>query len=104
MVDNDEIISDDAKIAERFNCFFENAVTNLKISDNVFLINKTENEISRINKAITKFEIHPSIKSINENVTLDSRFSFSKVGINEIRLEIKALNNKKKWNIYEYSY
>ena len=51
--------------------------------------------ISGIEKAIEKFKMHPSILSINEKVKTDSNFSFIKIGLNEIKSELKALNGKK---------
>ena len=76
LVDNDEIVSDDTEVAERFNCFFKNAVNKLDISENKFLLNNVnQNVIDRVEKAIDKFQIHPSILSINENVTSESKFS-----------------------------
>ena len=44
-----------------------------------------------VEEAIRKYEIHPSILSIQENVMLDSRFSFSEGIAEDIRLEIKCL-------------
>ena len=41
------------------------------------------------------FENHPSIKSINKNVQVDLRFSFSEVDIDDVKQEIKKLNNNK---------
>ena len=94
LVEGDEIISDDAQIAEKFNTFFQHAVKNLEITENKFLLCDTDN-ISGIEKAIEKFNRHPSILSINEKVKTDSNFSFIKIGLNEIKSELKALNGKK---------
>ena len=65
MVDNDEIVSDDTAVAEKFNYFFKNAVNKLDISENKLLLKDVnQNIIDRVEKAIDKFQIHPSILSI----------------------------------------
>ena len=42
-----------------------------------------------------KFEDHPSIRDIKENVSIAQGFSFSKVTPEEMILKIKALNVRK---------
>ena len=39
------------------------------------------------------FEIHPGIRTINENVNIVAKFSFSEADVADIRLEIKNLNS-----------
>ena len=46
-------------------------------------------------ESIIRFEIHPSIRSINENVEIDQRFSFSEVTVADIKVEVKKLDSKK---------
>ena len=41
------------------------------------------------------FKIHPSIRTINENVKIVAKFSFSEVNVADIRLELKNLNSQK---------
>ena len=48
-----------------------------------------------VEEAIRKYKIHPSILIIQENVMLDSRFSFFEVIAEDIRLELKCLKSKK---------
>ena len=48
-----------------------------------------------LNGVIGKFENHPSIVCIKENVKIDNRFSFSEVNVDDIQKEIKLLSNKK---------
>ena len=45
--------------------------------------------------ALKKFEIHPSIIDIKENVTTEAKFSFSKSAISDIKTEIRNLDTKK---------
>ena len=68
--------------------------TSLNISENRFLLKESEIIYNGAEGAIRKFEIHPSILSIHEKVTTDSRFSFSKVTASNMKLEIKSLNPK----------
>jgi hypothetical protein len=44
---------------------------------------------------LRKFENHPSINDIKEMVDADSKFSFSKVNIADIEVELKSLKTKK---------
>ena len=95
LVEGDKIISDDIEVAQKFNDFFKNAVISLNINENKFLLKETEMCVNGVEEAIRKYEIHPSILSIQENVMLDYRFSFSEVIAEDIRLEIKCLKSKK---------
>ena len=52
-------------------------------------------ELSGVDKAIAKFNIHLSILSIKETVRIDQGFSSSDVTADEIKLEIKVLNANK---------
>ena len=93
LVSGDKIISDD--IATAFNDFFKNCVNSLNIVENRFLLTEFNGALNGVDECIKKFENHPSIMSINENVEVDSRFSFSEVDTSDIKLEIKKLNSKK---------
>ena len=67
LVENDEIISENSKIAESLNCFFSNIAKNLKIpgyrpyNDSLF-----ENISHPILKVILKYRNYPSILTIGE--------------------------------------
>ena len=95
LVEGDKIISNDTDVAQTFNHFFKNSVTSLNISENRFLLKESEIIYKGAEGAIRKFEIHPSIQSIHEKVTTDSRFPFSKVTASNMKLEMKSLNPKK---------
>ena len=95
LVKGDIIISDDIEIAQTFNDFFKNCVNSLDISENKLLLTETKNIVGCVDEYIKKFENHHSIRSINENVQVDKRFSFSEVNTDDIKQEIKQLNNKK---------
>ena len=97
LVHNDNVISDDQELADTFNNFFEDAVENLGIqeyqSDHNIDINSISDDPT--DYAIAKYKNHPSIIMINENVALDSRFSFTAVNEDDIQREILNLNPKK---------
>ena len=81
-------------MGQTFNDFFKYAVKALDIGENRLLITETGN-LTGVEKAIKKFEIHPSIISISEHCVIDTRFFFSDESIDDIVFEIKYLNSKK---------
>ena len=97
LVHNDNVISDDQESADTFNNFFEHAVDNLGIQEYQSDHNIDINSISDdpIDYAIAKYKNHPSIIMINENVSFESRFSFTAVNEDDIQREILNLNPKK---------
>ena len=46
-------------------------------------------------RSIRKFKDHPSIREIKKNVCLENEFSFAEVGVSEMLVELRALNEKK---------
>ena len=61
LVENQEIIDDDTKVAEGQNNFFKTAVASLDIHGNLYTKENVENMSDPVEKAIKKFEFHPSI-------------------------------------------
>ena len=95
LVKDGEIISNDEEVAKTFNKFFIESVNSLNIAGNTAVIKSAENLTDPVMIALKKFENHPSIIDIKENVCVKSKFTFSKVGISNIELEISNLNTKK---------
>ena len=100
LVENDEIISEDRKIAESPKSFFSNIVKNLKIPgyrphDNSL----SENVSDPILKVILKYRNHPSILTIGEVCKNKSNkqpsFSFSQASRDKILKEILSLDTTK---------
>ena len=91
----DKVISNDEEVAESINQFFSESVKTLNITENSNLINGMGNIFEPVYIALKKFECHPSIIEIKENVAVDSKFLFSKVAILDIELEIQNLDIKK---------
>ena len=77
-MNNNSIISDDQDVAETLNTFCKNAVDSLDISENRLLLTATESLTDPVEIAIKKFESHPSIFDIKDNIN-NSKFNFSEV-------------------------
>ena len=95
LVENNDIITEDQEIAEKFNNYFITTVSSLAISENKSLLTDCTNISDPVERAVKKFENHPSILDIKKNVSISSSFAFSEVGAAEMLIEINALNDKK---------
>lgn len=96
LVNNDKIVADDENIATTFNNYFENAVKSLEITENKYLLSNTEDLTDPIEIAIKKFQYHPSILAIKEEVTpISPLFNFSKINLIDIKNEISKLDQNK---------
>ena len=94
IVDNDKQITDNKMVAEKLNNFFIEAVDNLGIQ--TFLRNDTESlTLHNIDEIISKYESHPSILKINQNVKIENKFTFNKIAPGEIEFKIRQLDRKK---------
>ena len=67
----------------------------MNINENKALLNPTENLIDPVDIALKKFESHPSILDIKEHGSVETKLSFSKVEISDIKAEIKNLDINK---------
>ena len=94
MVKNSTILSNDTDVANSLNNFFQNTVKSLELNENKFLLTDTEDLDDPVDIAIKKFETHPSILNIKENIE-SSMFSFNEVDLSDIEMELKNLNSKK---------
>ena len=60
LVKDNELLQDDQKIADELNTFFKNAVSNLNINENTYIINHNSGNLSDpVDKAICKYKIPP---------------------------------------------
>ena len=96
LVSDDKIFSDDLEIAEKFNEFFKNAVNNLNLSSNEDLLLSTKHLSDPVQIAIEKYKNHPSILTIQNNVTIDQSFSFQMASTYTIYKQINSILNSKK--------
>ena len=76
LVENDTIYNNDSNVAQIFNQFFSNVVKNLNILPKDDVINDNVNDPDLINRAILKYEHHPSILKIKETFGNKDTFSF----------------------------
>ena len=97
LVEKEEILQDEKKIAETFNSFFSNVVKELNIDINNDLINGDLQETDPILRSIEKYSKHHSIIKINE-VTQNSNvntFSFKHETYDNVYNAITLLNSSK---------
>ena len=95
LIDSGSIVSDNKKIAEIFNNFFINVVPNLGITINNEIITNLDNILDPVQKAIKKYEKHPSILKINEVIKTKETFSFLNVTEEEVLTIVKGLDPSK---------
>ena len=93
--DKNKIISNDDKVAEEFSTFFENVVKSLNIKPWNLSLGNTTNLSDHVEIAIKKFENHPSVQEIRENINLNQDFFFKEVEGDEILKEIRNLDSNK---------
>ena len=87
LVEEDDIITDDdSKVVTIMNNFFGNVVKLLNISDNYDIINTTDEISGSIEKAILKYNNHPSIININEK-------NKEKLNKNDFRIRHTSIKN-----------
>ena len=92
---NNRIISDDFILSEEFSTFFEDAVRSLNVEPNEYFLCDMENLNNPVDIAIRKFENHPSVQAIKQNISVNKDFYFSNTEVSDILKEATALNNKK---------
>ena len=93
LIENDDIISNDANVAELMNKHFSNAVDNLDIVGYLTTEN-IDSEDDTISKIIYKYKDHPSILKIKE-LDIKEKFSFMLSTVEDMEREIKNLNTNK---------
>ena len=95
VIETEEIISEDKAIAEVFNKFFIDIVSNLKISiENDFDTSFSPTE-DLVQNAISKYRNHPRVVIIKEKNNLIGKFSFSLVQYDDILKKVRNLDTAK---------
>ena len=95
--DDDQIVTDDAEICEKFNTLFKSAVSGKLVPGNPFLLNGVLAEnLDPVTRVIQKFSIHPSILSIRKNVEVTTGFRFTRTDESQIIDIVNKLNSRKK--------
>ena len=92
IVENGVTTSDKTKVAEKLNNFFVEAVDNLGIEPYLIQNNNVSKNTQDI---IGKYENHPSIKMIKENIKDDNKFSFQDTTPEDLHFQIQNLDTKK---------
>ena len=94
LVENDEMIDDEIKIAKLFNEYFVNTVKKLGLFTKEQSAISTENSLSEVEIAITKYGNHPSIIAITEKMEKlgNPTFGFDFTSYEET---VKEVNNFK---------
>ena len=82
-------------MSEEFSTFFEDAVRSLNAEPDEYYLCDTENLSNPVDIAIRKFENHPSVQAIKQNISVNKDFYFSNTEVSDILKETTALNNKK---------
>ena len=95
LVHNDKIINEIQEIADTFNEFFEKAVDGLGITENRSLLTESGDITDTVEKALRKFENHPSIIKIKNTIPDGPQFEFVKVTEEEMLQELHALKEVK---------
>ena len=96
MIENENLVSDDAEVANCLNNFFSNIVKNLEIpkyhvEDDLHLNMNSHPTL----KAVLKYKNHPSIISIRRFRYQVSNFNFSCINKNTVFKQIRGLSTAK---------
>ena len=97
LIENDETIDNEIKIAKIFNEYFVNTVKYLGILTEKESATFTENNFSEVEMALKKYKNHPSITAITKQMKNlgNSTFSFNFISHGDIAKELNKLKNKK---------
>ena len=88
-------MSDNFDLSEEFSTFFEDAVRSLIVKPDEYYLGNTENLSNPVEIAIRKYENHPSVQAIKQNISVNQDFYFYNTDVSDILKETTALNNKK---------
>ena len=94
LVEGREVITEDKKLADTFNLFFKDIVSNLEIKENINLIDYSESN-NPVDIAIETFRNHPSILKIKEMTCINSEFNFVNVSNAYVDDMMRKINVKK---------
>ena len=95
LLEGDELVSEDKKVAEILNDYFVNITASLEISEIEENLIKTNELSDPINIAVNMYKRHPSIQLIKQRVTVGEKFSFQQVSLEEILSQLKNLDPSK---------
>ena len=81
-------------MSEEFSTFFEDAVRSLNVESDESYLSDRENLNNSVEIVIRKFENHPSVQAIKQNISLNKDFDFANTEASDIFMETTALNNE----------
>ena len=79
-------------MSEEFSTFFEDAVRLLSVEPDEYFLSDTKNLSNPVDIAIRKFENHPSVQAIKQNISVNKDFHFPNTEVSDILKETTALN------------
>ena len=95
LIENDELIQNDDKVAETLNTFFKNAVSTLDINENSYIVNNESSTIlDPVERDIKNYEIHSSMLLIKNKIRNQKSFKFEAISVSDIGKEIKTKPQK----------
>ena len=95
LINDNNIISENSEIAKIFNEYFCTVATKFNIEDTVIHITDTQNTSDPILKAIKKYENHPSIIKITENIITKEVFKFPHASCKDIETVVNSVDISK---------
>ena len=93
LVENNKVFSDESELVEIFSKYFGNIVQNLGIDG--ITNTSSDNDAVTIRQAIEKYQSHPSIKVIRENIDITNTFSFDLTNSESMSTIINNLDTSK---------
>ena len=79
-------------MSEEFSIFFDDVVRSLNVEPDKYYLSETGNLSNATDIAIRKFENHPSVQAIKQNISVNKDFHFPNTEFSDIIKETTALN------------
>ena len=95
LLEKDKILRDDNEVSKEFHSCFNSIVSSLGITENKHTVQKNIPSSEPIDKAIIKFQFHPSILLIRSKINTSNSFSFTEIETDDVDKEMRSLNSKK---------
>ena len=95
LIEQNEIISEELETAKILNNYFNKVVENLNIESDVTLLQNKDQIDDPVLSAINKYEKHPSILRIKNNMKDKNQFSFTYINSEDFESEIFKLDPSK---------
>ena len=95
LLEKDKILRDENEVTRMFHFYFNSIVSCLGITENKYTNQKNIPSFQPIDKAIMKFQLHPSILLIKSKINTSDSFAFTEIETDAVDKEIHSLNSKK---------